>query len=144
MKRNLAMILYMYSHSCYRRNFYMLSKLFSSLNRVLCACQIPPSAELSPTCYLLHNGLGVVIHEKAKIGNNVTICQNVTIGGGRGENRPGGSATIEDDVSIGAGAVLLGPIHIGKGAKIGANAVVLDDVSANITVVGMPAHAVNH
>ena len=87
----------------------------------------------------MHNGLGVVIHENAVVGRNVLICQNVTIGGGRGEAHPSGCATIEDGVMIGAGAVLLGPIHIGKNVKIGANAVVLNDVPENMTVTGVPA-----
>ena len=139
MKTNLAMQLYKYSRYFYTKKAIFLSKIFASLNRIICACQIPPSASLSPTTYLLHNGLGVVIHEKAAIGNNVVICQNVTIGGGRGGAHPGGAATILDGAVIGAGAVLLGPITIGENARIGANAVVLEDVPDNATATGIPA-----
>lgn len=141
-KRNIAMILYSLSHGCHKRQLIFLSKVFAGINRVVCACQIPPSAELSKSTFLLHNGLGVVVHEHATIGERVVICQNVTIGGGRGGNHPGGAPTIKSGCTIGAGAVLLGPIIIGENAKIGANAVVLNDIPASSTAVGSPAHIV--
>ena len=88
---------------------------------------------------MLHNGLGVVIHEKAIVKANVLICQNVTIGGGRGGTHPSGAATIEEGAQIGAGAVVLGPVRIGKNSKTGANSVVLTDVPDFATVTGVPA-----
>lgn len=75
------MRLYSISAWFYNKRLISISKIFAGLNRCICACQIPPSAVLSDSTYLLHNGLGIVIHEGAKIGQNVTICQNVTIGG---------------------------------------------------------------
>lgn len=82
-----------------------------------------------------HNGLGVVVHPNVIIGNNVTIRQNVTIGGRNGSGLP----IIMDNVEIGAGAVLLGDIIIGESARIGANAVVLTDTPPHHTAVGVPA-----
>ena len=82
-----------------------------------------------------HNGCGIVINEKAKIGNDVTIFQNVTIGGRKESSAP----VIGDNVMIGAGAVIIGDVTIGNDAKIGANAVVLQDVPDHATAVGVPA-----
>jgi serine O-acetyltransferase len=82
-----------------------------------------------------------VIGETAEIGDNVTLYQGVTLGGtgfARGKRHP----TVDDDVVIGSGAKLLGPISVGRGAKIGANSVVINDVPANSTVVGNPGHPV--
>lgn len=84
----------------------------------------------------MHNGLGCVIHGKSKIGNNVLIYQNVTLGGRKGKS----GITIGDNVVIGAGACVLGDIVIADDVKIGANAVVLTDVSQGKTMVGVPAH----
>jgi len=79
-----------------------------------------------------------VIHKEVVIGSNVTICQNVTVGG-RGK---AGAPVIEDNVFIGAGACVLGPVRIGNGARIGANAVVLADIPAGAVAVGIPARIV--
>ena len=82
-----------------------------------------------------------MIGETAEIGDNVTLYQGVTLGGtgfARGKRHP----TVDDDVVVGSGAKLLGPIHVGRGAKIGANSVVIHDVPANSTVVGNPGHPV--
>ena len=89
----------------------------------------------------IDHGMGVVIGETAEIGENVTIYQGVTLGGtgfATGKRHP----TVEDNVTIGSGAKLLGPITIGHGAKIGAGAVVIHDVPPNSTVVGNPGHPV--
>jgi serine O-acetyltransferase len=91
--------------------------------------------------FFIDHGTGVVVGETAKIGNNVTIYQGVTLGGTGlepGKRHP----TIEDNVTVGSGAKLLGPIRIGHGAKIGANSVVIHDVPPNTTVVGNPGHPV--
>ena len=85
--------------------------------------------------------MGVVIGETAKVGEDVTIYQGVTLGGtgfATGKRHP----TVEDNVTIGSGAKLLGPIVVGHGAKIGANTVVIHDVPPNSTVVGIPGHPV--
>src|SRR5918998_968698 len=110
------------------------------LSRSLTGIEIHPSAKIRDGLFIDH-GMGVVIGETAEIGENVTIYQGVTLGGtgfATGKRHP----TVEDNVTIGSGAKLLGPITIGHGAKVGANSVVIHDVPANSTVVGNPGHPV--
>jgi serine O-acetyltransferase len=106
------------------------------MNRVLFSIALPPSVVVGRDVLFGYSGLGIVVHARAKIGDNVKISQNVTIGGRSGHIEV---PVIEDDVEIGAGACILGPIRIGRGAKIGANAVVLHDVPAHAIAVGVPA-----
>jgi len=108
--------------------------------RVLTGIEIHPAAEVGCGLFVDH-GSGVVIGETAEIGEDVTIYQGVTLGGtgfATGKRHP----TVQDNVTIGAGAQLLGPITVGHGAKIGANAVVIHDVPPHSTVVGNPGHPV--
>ena len=108
--------------------------------RALTGIEIHP-APTSATALFIDHGMGVVVGETAEIGENVTLYQGVTLGGtgfATGKRHP----TVEDNVTIGSGAKLLGPIRIGHGAKIGANAVVVHDVPPNSTVVGNPGHPV--
>jgi serine O-acetyltransferase len=110
------------------------------VSRSLTGIEIHPAAEVGEGLFIDH-GTGVVIGETAELGDNVTIYQGVTLGGtgfATGKRHP----TVEDNVTIGSGAKLLGPIQVGHGAKIGANAVVIHDVPANSTVVGNPGHPV--
>src|SRR5664280_3804168 len=107
---------------------------------VLAARDRDPSARIGRGLFIDH-GAGVVIGETADIGNDVTLYQGVTLGGtgfATGKRHP----TVQDNVTIGSGAKLLGPITIGHGAKIGANSVVITDVPPNSTVVGNPGHPV--
>ena len=100
----------------------------------------PPGRPVGEGFFIDH-GNGVVIGETAEIGENVTLYQGVTLGGtgfATGKRHP----TVQDNVTIGSGAKLLGPITIGHGAKIGANSVVIHDVPPNSTVVGNPGHPV--
>jgi serine O-acetyltransferase len=102
--------------------------------------EIHPAAQIGSGLFIDH-GSGVVIGETAQIGDDVTLYQGVTLGGtgfATGKRHP----TVEDNVTIGSGAKLLGPITIGHGAKIGANTVVIHDVPPNSTVVGNPGHPV--
>jgi serine O-acetyltransferase len=102
--------------------------------------EIHPAATVGEGLFIDH-GNGVVIGETAEIGENVTLYQGVTLGGtgfATGKRHP----TVQDNVTIGSGAKLLGPITIGHGAKIGANSVVIHDVPENSTVVGNPGHPV--
>src|SRR5262245_36411396 len=102
--------------------------------------EIHPAARVGEGLFIDH-GNGVVIGETAEIGENVTLYQGVTLGGtgfATGKRHP----TVQDNVTIGSGAKLLGPITIGHGAKIGANSVVITDVPPNTTVVGNPGHVV--
>ena len=108
--------------------------------RSLTGIEIHPAAQIGDGLFIDH-GMGVVIGETAEVGENVTMYQGVTLGGtgfATGKRHP----TVEDNVTIGSGAKLLGPIRIGHGAKIGANAVVIHDVPPNSTVVGNPGHPV--
>ena len=110
------------------------------VSRMTTGVEIHPGAKIGDALFIDH-GAGVVIGETAEIGDNVTLYQGVTLGGtgfARGKRHP----TVDDDVVIGSGAKLLGPIHVGAGSKIGANSVVIHDVPPNSTVVGNPGHPV--
>src|SRR4051795_717539 len=112
----------------------------ANFSRVVTGVEIHPSADIGCGLFIDH-GAGVVIGETAEIGDNVTLYQGVTLGGtgfASGKRHP----TVQDNVTIGSGAKLLGPITIGHGAKIGANSVVIHDVPPNSTVVGNPGHPV--
>jgi serine O-acetyltransferase len=130
-------------HRLHRAGIPLLPDLARKYIRLVYACDLPCSVELGAGVCFPHNGLGVVVHERARIGDNCTIYQNVTIGGdGRGRARAAGAQSapaIGNRVIIYAGAVVGGPITIGDGAIIGANAVVLESVPANTTVGGVPA-----
>src|SRR4051794_23961553 len=109
-------------------------------SRSLTGIEIHPAARIADGLFIDH-GMGVVIGETAEVGENVTMYQGVTLGGtgfATGKRHP----TVECNVTIGSGAKLLGPITIGHGAKIGANAVVIHDVPPHSTVVGNPGHPV--
>lgn len=108
--------------------------------RAVTGVEIHPAAKIGSEAFIDH-GSGVVIGETAEIGDRVTIYQGVTLGGtgfARGKRHP----TIADDVTIGSGAKLLGPVTVGRSAKIGANTVVVEDVPSDSTVVGNPGHPV--
>src|SRR3954451_6036066 len=115
-------------------------RVIAYFSRSLTGIEIHPAAKISDGLFIDH-GMGVVIGETAEVGENVTMYQGVTLGGtgfATGKRHP----TVECNVTIGSGAKLLGPITIGHGAKIGANAVVIHDVPPNSTVVGNPGHPV--
>lgn len=123
-----------------KAHFNILARLIDWFIRIVFGCEINSRMKCGQGITIAHNGCGIVINKDSVIGNNVLIFQNVTIGG-RDES---GVPIIEDDVMIGAGAVILGGILIGEGAKIGANAVVLQDVPPYSTAVGVPAHIIKH
>jgi serine O-acetyltransferase len=110
--------------------------LFNKLNAVCCNCIIGRGAEFGPEFVLLH-ATGVVINGKVRGGRGVTLEHQVTIGADRRE-----TPVLGDDVFIGAGAKVIGPVSVGSGARVGANAVVVHDVPAHSTVVGIPARVV--
>ena len=114
----------------------LIPRLLYILNRVVFSIALPPSVSVGRNVLFGYSGLGIVVHARVVIGNNVKISQNVTLGGRSGYLEV---PVIEDDVDIGAGACVLGPVRIGRGAKIGANAVVLKDVPAGAIAVGVPA-----
>jgi len=115
-------------------------RLIAYLSRAVTGVEIHPAAKIGPEFFIDH-GSGVVIGETAEIGRRVTLYQGVTLGGTgfqRGKRHP----TLGDNVTVGSGAKLLGPIAVGDGAKIGANTVVVEDVPPSSTVVGNPGHPV--
>ena len=136
-----ALLYHRWSHKQYNKKRYVLARIISQKARRKTGIEIHPGAEIGENLFIDH-GMGVVIGETAKVGNNVTIFHGVTLGGIGGEANEKRHPTVEDDVIIGAGAKILGPITIGKGAKIGANAVVLKDVPPYSTVVGIPGKVV--
>ena len=118
----------------------VVPRAMSMAARAVTQIEIHPAAKIGDGFFVDH-GAGVVIGETAEIGENVTLYQGVTLGGtgfATGKRHP----TVEDNVTVGSGAKLLGPITIGHGAKIGANTVVIHDVPPNSTVVGNPGHPV--
>jgi serine O-acetyltransferase len=118
----------------------LLPRLIAFVSRTLTGIEIHPAAKVGKGLFIDH-GSGVVIGETAEIGDDVTLYQGVTLGGtgfATGKRHP----TVQDNVTIGSGAKLLGPIVVGHGAKIGANSVVINDVPPNSTVVGNPGHPV--
>lgn len=123
----------------YLRNVPWLPRFLYICNRLAFAVVLPPSAAVGRNVVFGYSGLGIVIHKRARIGDNVIIGPNVTIGGRSGHLEV---PVIEDDVLVGAGACIIGPVTIGRGAKIGANAVVLCDVPAAFSAVGNPARLI--
>lgn len=109
-------------------------------NYLVFGCIVPSHAQIGSTTRIEHRGVAVVVNRRAVIGERCSIGAQVVIGG-KGKDSPG-VPTIGDDVFIGAGAKVLGPIHIGNGATIGANSVVLIDVPEGATAVGVPARVI--
>jgi len=118
----------------------LIARIISNILRTLTGIEIHPAARIKEGFFIDH-GMGVVIGETSEIGKNVTIYQGVTLGGvsaNVGKRHP----TIGDNVIVGAGSKILGPLNIGSNTKIGANSVVIDDIPENSTVVGVPGKVV--
>ena len=128
------------AHWLWKHNLKLLARLVSQRTRKKTGIEIHPGATIGEGFFIDH-GMGVVIGETAEIGNNVTIYQDVTLGG-TGKDVGKRHPTIGDNVVIGAGAKVLGPFTVGAGAKIGASAVVLKEVPPFSTVVGNPGRVV--
>jgi serine O-acetyltransferase len=125
------------AHALWRRGLVLVPRLVSHTVRFLTQIEIHPGATLGHRVFIDH-GAGIVIGETAEIGDNCVLYQGVTLGGislEHGKRHP----TLEDHVVVGAGARVLGPITLGRGARVGANSVVVRDVPAGATVVGAPA-----
>ncbi|MDM7926671.1 MAG: serine O-acetyltransferase [bacterium] len=125
------------ANALYRRRMYFLARIVSHTSRFFTQIEIHPGAKIGRHFFIDH-GSGVVIGETAEIGDNVLIYQGVVLGGTSLQKKKR-HPTIGNEVVIGAGAVLLGPIRVGDGAKVGAGSVVIHDVPAEKTVVGVPA-----
>ena len=129
------------AHRLYRSRLFFLARAVNHFGRFLTAIDIHPGARIGRNFFIDHGF--VVIGETAEIGDNVTIYQCVTLGGTNPDNGVPGKRhpTLLDGVIIGSGAQVLGPITVGAGARVGANAVVTRDVVAGATMVGIPARA---
>ena len=132
-----ALIAYRIAHFFYKHNFFFIARLISQLSRFFTGIEIHPGAKIGKGLVIDH-GMGVVIGETAEVGDNVLIYHGVTLGG-TGKDKGKRHPTVGNNVVIGSGAKILGPIKIGDNAKIGANAVVLKEVPEGATAVGIPA-----
>jgi serine O-acetyltransferase len=135
-----ALLAHRVSHALYDAGVPLAPRTIAFASRAVTGIEIHPAARIGEDFFIDH-GSGVVIGETAEIGDRVTLYQGVTLGGtgfARGKRHP----TVQDDVTIGSGAKLLGPVTVGHGAKVGANTVVIEDVPPNSTVVGNPGHPV--
>lgn len=135
-----AVISHRVAHLLFEAGVPVAPRSIAYLSRTITGVEIHPAANIGKGL-LIDHGSGVVIGETAQIGDDVTIYQGVTLGGtgfATGKRHP----TLGDQVTVGSGARLLGPIEVGRGAKIGANSVVITDVPADATVVGNPGHVV--
>ncbi|CAN5554178.1 serine O-acetyltransferase [soil metagenome] len=135
-----ALLAHRVAHGLHGMGIPLAPRSISMASRMLTGIEIHPAARIGHGFFVDH-GAGVVIGETAQIGDDVTLFQGVTLGGtgfATGKRHP----TLEDNVTVGAGAKLLGAITVGHGAKVGANSVVIHDVPPNTTVVGNPGHPV--
>jgi serine O-acetyltransferase len=132
-----AVLFHRWAYALYRLRIPVLPRLISQLARLLTQIEIHPGAKIGKRFFIDH-GNGVVIGETAEIGENVTIFQGVTLGG-TGKEKGKRHPSIGNNVVIGAGAIILGAIHIGDNARIGAGAVVTKSVPPDSTVVGNPS-----
>ncbi|MGI6096601.1 MAG: serine O-acetyltransferase [Dethiobacteria bacterium] len=135
-----AIILHRLAHFLYKKGLVLIPRLISQFSRFLTGIEIHPGAQIGEGLFIDH-GMGVVIGETTEIGDNVTLYQGVTLGG-TGKEKGKRHPTVGNNVVIGSGAKVLGPIEIGDYAKIGAGSVVLRSVPAGSTVVGIPGRVV--
>lgn len=135
-----ALFYYRLSHFFYKHRWFFMARLISQVARFFTGIEIHPGAKIGRRL-LIDHGMGVVIGETAEIGDDCTIYHQVTLGG-TGKDKNKRHPTIGNNVMVGAGAKVLGPINIGNNVKIGAGAIVLKSVGSNVTVVGVPAKIV--
>src|SRR5210317_293065 len=132
------------AHKIWNYKFFLIARIISQFSRFLTGIEIHPGAKIGKNLFIDH-GMGVVIGESSDIGDNVTIYHMVTLGGiapsinSNDQRNVKRHPTIQDDVVIGSGAQVLGPVTVGRCAKIGANAVITKDVPEKAVMVGIPA-----
>lgn len=142
-----AMLFYHVSHFAWTHDLKLIGRFTSYLGRILTGIEIHPGAVIGKGLFIDH-GMGVVIGETAEIGDNVTLYHGVTLGGIAPSVDSGAQVnqkrhpTLEDDVIIGSGAQVLGPITVARSARVGANAVVVKNVPVGHTVAGIPARTI--
>lgn len=136
-----ALFFHRIAHWLFEAKLYFLARVINHISRFLTAIDIHPGAEIGKNFFIDHGF--TVIGETAEIGDNVTIYQCVTLGGTNPTSGKGGKRhpTIEDNVIIGSGAQIIGPITVGERARVGANAVVMEDVPEGATMVGLKARS---
>jgi serine O-acetyltransferase len=135
-----AVLAHRVAHALHDLGIPVAPRAIAYVSRSVTGVEIHPAANIGDALFIDH-GMGVVIGETADLGHDVTLYQGVTLGGtgfATGKRHP----TVGDNVTVGSGAKLLGPIEVGHGAKVGANSVVITDVPPNSTVVGNPGHVV--
>jgi serine O-acetyltransferase len=135
-----AVLVYRLAHWFWTHRLYFLGRFTSHLGRALTGIEIHPGAAIGKAFFIDH-GMGVVIGETSEIGDNVTLYHGVTLGGTtwrKGKRHP----TIGNNVVVGAGAKVLGPVKIGDNTRIGANSVVISEIPSNSVVVGIPGKVV--
>lgn len=137
-----AILWHRIAHPFYNAKMFFISRLISQLGRFFTGIEIHPGAKIGKGLFIDH-GMGVVIGETAEVGDDVTIYHGVTLGG-TGKHQGKRHPTVGNNVMIGSGAKVLGPVKIGNNVKVGANAVVLKDIPDNSTAVGIPAKVVKN
>lgn len=131
-----AIIFHRIANFFYRERLFFLARLISQISRHITGIEIHPGAKIGKRLFIDH-GMGVVIGETATIGNDCVIYHNSTLGG-TGKDKNKRHPDLGNNVMVGTGAKVLGPIKIGNNVKVGANSVVLKDIPDNTTVVGVP------
>lgn len=147
LRTNKSMRNFILSRKLYLKKVPMFPRLLMLLNRIIFSCDIPYTADIDFTVKFGHNGLGTVIHPKAIIGKNTLVMQQAILGGNMGKNRISKEEKITypvigNNVLIGAGAKILGPVIVGDNVQIGAGSVVLNDIPKNGVAVGVPAKVI--
>jgi serine O-acetyltransferase len=132
-----ALFFHKFSHFLYRHQWFLLARIHSQFWRFLTGIEIHPGAKIAPGVFIDH-GMGVVIGETAEVERDVVLFHGVTLGG-TGKDTGKRHPTVRQGAFISANAQILGPIEIGAGSKIGAGAVVIEDIPADATAVGVPA-----
>ncbi|OWZ84510.1 serine O-acetyltransferase [Natranaerobius trueperi] len=135
-----AIMTHRLAHFLYNKKAFLLARVISQISRILTGVEIHPGAKIGKRLFIDH-GMGIVIGETCEIGDDVTIYQGVTLGG-TGKEKGKRHPTLKDRIVIGVGAKVLGPITIEDDVKIGGGSVVLDDVPCDSTVVGVPGRIV--
>ena len=143
-----AVLSHRFANRLWKMKMFLLARMVSQTSRFITGIEIHPAAEIGKNLFIDH-GMGVVIGETSKIGDNVTLYHAVTLGGvspsidSDSQRMAKRHPTLKDNVVVGSGAQILGPITVEDNAKVGANAVVVKDVSKNAIMVGIPARNTN-
>ena len=143
-----AVLFHRFANKLWKMKMYLLARIFSQTSRFITGIEIHPAAEIGKNLFIDH-GMGVVIGETSKIGNNVTLYHAVTLGGvspsvdSDSQRMIKRHPTLKDNVVVGSGAQILGPVIVENNAKVGANAVVVKNVPKDAVMVGIPAKNTN-